>query len=85
MKALSDIASGPNNSHRRAEEDDDVMTAHCDFNTTQSALELVESGDTQAKMENLQYIMEGFRSKRLTVLIASTVQLVEACADRSNK
>ena len=67
------------------EQHDDVVTTHCDFSTTQSALELVESGNTQAKLDNLLYIMEGFDSDKASILVASAKLLAEACRDRGNR
>lgn len=64
---------------------DDVITTHCDFSTTKSALELVESGDSQAKLEHLQYIMQGYASNKQSIHVSSAVQLVKACLDHTNR
>ena len=61
------------------------LETRSDFSTTQSALDLVESGDIEAKLENLKYIMAGFRSKRTATHRTSARHLIEATIDPENR
>lgn len=85
VRSASAAAAAASAKGAHEQHDDDVVTTHCDFSTTQSALELVESGNTQAKLDNLLYIIEGFDSGSASVLVASAKLLAQACSDRGNR
>ena len=79
MKAISNMSRDNN---RMA---DELLMSHFEASTTQSALELVESGETIAKMDNLLYILQGFESLRESVHCNSVKQLINECKDEDNR
>ncbi len=48
-------------------------------------MDLVESGEAQAKLEYLEYVVDGFASASGPALCSSARELVAACADKANR